>query len=118
MIFQGDIWWVDFGVPVGSAPGFHRPAVIVQGDDLNRSRIGTTVCVPLTGTLKWASAPGNVMLRAGDTGLDRDSVANVSLLTVIDRGQLIEHVGRVNEALMKRLFSGIDVMLGRTNVAA
>lgn len=111
---QGDIWWADFGMPIGSAPGYHRPVVIVQGDDLNRSRIATTICVPLTGTLKWANAPGNVMLRASETGLDRDSVASVSLLTVVDRGQLIEHVGRVNAALMKRLFSGIDVVLGRS----
>lgn len=113
MTFQGDIWWTDFGEPVGSAPGYVRPAVIVQSDDLNRSRVSTTICVPLTGSMKWANAPGNVVLRSADTGLDQDSVANVSLLTVIDRGQLIEHVGQVNAAVMKRLFTGIDVVLGR-----
>jgi mRNA interferase MazF len=111
--FQGDIWWADFGVPIGSAPGYHRPVVIVQGDDLNRSRVATTICVPLTGTMKWASAPGNLVLRAAETGLDHDCVANVSLLTVIDRRQLTEHVGRVNAAMIKRLFAGIDVVLGR-----
>jgi mRNA interferase MazF len=110
---RGDIWWADFGEPVGSAPGYVRPAVIVQGDDLNRSRIATTICVPLTRTMEWASAPGNVVLRANDTGLDQDSVANVSLLTVIDRRQLIEHVGHADAAAMKRLFAGLDIVLGR-----
>ena len=117
MIFQGDVWWVDFGAPIGSTSGHHRPVVIVQGDDLNRSRVATTICVPLTGTMKWATAPGNLVLRAADTGLDRDSVASVSLLTVIDRGQLLEHVGRVGDTLMKRLFAGIDVVLGRGETA-
>jgi hypothetical protein len=35
---------------------------IVQGDAFNRSRIATVVCVPLTSNLRWADAPGNVLL--------------------------------------------------------
>ena len=31
---------------------------------MNRSRIATVVCVPLTSNLKWAGAPGNVSLSA------------------------------------------------------
>ena len=46
------------------SPGFRRPVLIVQGDPLNRSRIATVVCVPLTSNLKWAAAPGNVLRRA------------------------------------------------------
>jgi mRNA-degrading endonuclease toxin of MazEF toxin-antitoxin module len=47
-VAQGEIWWADLPDPAGSAPGFRRPVVIVQGDHLNRSRIATVVCVPLT----------------------------------------------------------------------
>jgi mRNA interferase MazF len=53
--------------------------VVVQGDSLNRSRIATVVCVPLTSNLRWAEAPGNVLLSARTTGLPKDSVANVVL---------------------------------------
>ena len=56
IIAQGEIWWADLGEPVGSAPGTRRPVLIVQGDPLNRSRIATVVCVPLTSQLKWADA--------------------------------------------------------------
>ena len=63
VISQGEVWWADLPAPVGSGPGFRRPVAIVQGDVLNRSRISTVVCVPLTTNLRWANAPGNVRLR-------------------------------------------------------
>ena len=36
-MIRGDIWWVDFGDPLGSEPGWRRPAIIVQSDDFNKS---------------------------------------------------------------------------------
>ena len=70
-IAQGEIWWADLSQPTGSGPGFRRPVVIVQGNHLNRSRISTVVCVPLTSNLAWAGAPGNVLMPANVAGLDR-----------------------------------------------
>ncbi|MEK7703365.1 MAG: type II toxin-antitoxin system PemK/MazF family toxin [Myxococcota bacterium] len=114
MISQGDVWWADLGEPGGSAPGFKRPVVVVQGDAFNRSRLATVVCVPLTSNLVWADAPGNVLLRPKDTGLEKDSVANVSQLVTVDRSVLSERVGSVTRKRLQHLFSGIDLMLGRT----
>lgn len=70
---QGEIWWADRGEPTGSAPAVQRPVLVVQSDAFNRSRIGTAVCVPLTSNLRWADAPGNVLLtsRALDVVLGR-----------------------------------------------
>jgi mRNA interferase MazF len=113
VVSQGEIWWAELGAPVGSGPGFRRPVVVVQGDAFNRSRIGTIVCVPLTSNLKWADAPGNLLLKASATGLDRDSVANVSLIVAIDRSQLTERVGKISERKLGQVLAGIDVMLGR-----
>ncbi len=80
VISQGEIWWADLPSPTGSGPGFRRPVVIVQGDAINQSRIGTAICVPLTSNLKWGDAPGNVLLNSKSTGLAKDSVANVRLI--------------------------------------
>lgn len=113
MIAQGDVWWADLGEPVGSAPGWRRPVLVVQGDALNRSRIGTVVSVPLTGNLQWAGAPGNVLLRTAATGLDRDSVANVALIVALDRSQLTERVGNVPRKKLELVLAGVDVVLGR-----
>jgi mRNA interferase MazF len=113
VISQGEVWWADLPEPTGSGPGLRRPVVVVQGDALNRSRIGTIVCVPLTSNLRWADAPGNVALSARLTGLPKDSVANVSQIVAVDKGLLTERVGKLPPAKIALLFSGIDVVLGR-----
>jgi mRNA interferase MazF len=89
VIAQGDIWWADLGEPAGSEPGLRRPVVVVQGDAFNRSAIGTVVCVVLTSKLRWAEAPGNVMLAARNSGLPKDSVANVSTSNCTGRARQI-----------------------------
>jgi mRNA interferase MazF len=113
VIAQGDVCWTDLPDPVGSGPGFRRPVVVVQGEALNRSRIATVVCVPLTSNLKWADAPGNVTLSARSTGLSKESVANVSQIVTLDRSVLTERVGRISRRQLELLFAGIDLVLGR-----
>jgi mRNA interferase MazF len=113
VIAQGEIWWAELPEPVGAEPGFRRPVVVVQCDAFNGSKIATIVCVPLTSNLRWESAPGNVLLSAKRTGLDRDSVANVSQIGSFDRAMLSERVGRIGRADLAAVLSGIDVVLGR-----
>ena len=113
VISQGEVWWAELDEPHGSEPGFRRPVVIVQGDALNRSRIGTVVCVPLTSNLKWARAPGNVELSSLATGLPKKSVANVSQIIAVDRGILVECTGRLSQDKVQLILSGIDTILGR-----
>ena len=113
VISQGEVWWADVPPPTGSGLGFRRPVVVVQGDALNRSRIATAVCVPLTSNLRWAEAPGNVLLTARATHLPKDSVANVSQIVALDKSILTERVGTLSPAKVDLLLSGIDVVLGR-----
>jgi mRNA interferase MazF len=112
-VAQGDVWWAELSEPVGSSPGFRRPVLVVQGDQLNRSRIATVICVPLTSNLAWADAPGNVLLSAKLTGLPKESVANASQIVVVDKTQLEEHVGRLPRRKLELVLNGIDVVLGR-----
>ena len=113
VISQGEIWWADLASPTGSGPGYRRPVVIVQGDAFNRSALATVVVVPVTSALRWADAPGNVLLTSRSTGLDRDSVANVSQLVAIDRELLTERVGKVSRAKLDLILAGIDIVLSR-----
>ncbi|HKI94009.1 MAG TPA: type II toxin-antitoxin system PemK/MazF family toxin [Gemmatimonadales bacterium] len=109
---QGDVWWADVGEPAGSEPGFRRPVVVVQGDALNRSRLQTVVCVPLTSNLAWADAPGNTRLSAKLTGLPKDSVANASQITALDRAVLIERVRQLGPRHVEQVLDGIGIVLG------
>ena len=80
---------------------------------MNRSRVATVVCVPLTSNLRWADAPGNVLLTARMTNLPKDSVANVSQVIALDRTLLEPPVSRVSRAKIDLLCTGIDIVLGR-----
>jgi mRNA interferase MazF len=113
VISQGDVWWTDLPDPEGSEPGYRRAAIVVQGDALNRSRIGTVVCVVVTSDLRWAKAPGNVRLSARETGLPRDSVVNVSQVVTLGRSRLTDLVGRIGAPRLDAILAGIDVVLGR-----
>ncbi len=113
MIAQGEVWWADLAEPSGSEPGFRRPVVVVQGDAFNRSRVNSIVCVALTSNLRWAEAPGNVLLSARITGLPKDSVANVSQLVTLDREALTERVGALPAKKLELVLLGIDIVLGR-----
>jgi mRNA interferase MazF len=87
--------------------------VVLQGDNLNRSRIATVICIPLTGNLRWADAPGNVLLSSRMTSLPKDSVANVSQVFTVDRGALTERVSKLPLAKVESILAGLDVVLGR-----
>jgi len=113
VIAQGHVYWANLPDPTGSGPGFRRPVVVVQGDSLNRSRVRTVVCVPLTSNLGWAEAPGNVILPARVTGLPKDSVANTSQIVTLDRELLTEEVGKLSKRQLELVLAGIDIILGR-----
>jgi len=85
----------------------------VQCDALNRSRIATVVCVPLTSNLKWALAPGNVRLSTRQTGLPKESVANVSQIVAIDKQLLVKREGKISAQKLELLLSGINLVLGK-----
>jgi len=86
---------------------------VVQGNVFNQSRIRTVVCIPLTGNMRLANMPGNIILSAGITGLPQDSVANVSQILSVDRSRLAERVGTLPTRELRLLFEGIDTVLGR-----
>jgi Growth inhibitor len=71
------------------------------------------VCVALTSNVKWASAPGNVLLSESATGLTKESVANVSQIVTLDRSDLTERAGKLPKAKLELVLTGVDVVLGR-----
>ena len=111
-MIRGDIWWVDFGDPLGSEPGWRRPAIIVQSDDFNKSDMNTTIVIPLTTNLRLAEFPDNVLLSKQDSKLSKDSVAVTPQITVIDSIRLVEHVSVLPISSMTSISEGIRLLLG------
>jgi mRNA interferase MazF len=111
MVTRGELWWVDFAEPVGSAPGYRRPAAVVSSDRFNRSRIATVIVAAVTSNTRLADAPGNVALPAVSSGLPRDSVVNVSQLLAVDRGLLDRRIGTLPSAPLAALDRGLRLVL-------
>jgi mRNA interferase MazF len=111
VINQGDVFWVELEEPVGSAPGYRHPHVVVQNNVFNRSKIDTVVVCVLTSNLKRAGAPGNVSLDPNETGLPKPSVVIVSQLFTVDRTQLDEYVGTLSKERVRQILDGIRLVL-------
>lgn len=111
VVERREVWWADLGEPIGSEAGYRRPVIIVQSDAFNRSRIDTIVAVILTSNRLLLDAPGNVLARSKETGLQKDSVANVSQIVTLDRAMLTKRAGRVSKRLMTRIDDGLRLVL-------
>jgi mRNA interferase MazF len=108
---RGEVWWAELPDPVASEPGFRRPVVIVSSNAFNRSRIRTVLAVVLTSNIRLSEAPGNVLLVATESGLPKDSVANVSQVVTLDKGFLSRRSGRIPPRAMKSIDEGLRLAL-------
>jgi mRNA interferase MazF len=85
--------------------------LVVSSDEFNRSRIRTVVAAVLTTNLRLVAALGNVLVAAGETGLPRDSVVNVSQVVTVDKSFLTERAGLVGGRAMMAVENGLRTVL-------
>lgn len=89
---RGEIRWVELDPVRGAESNKRRPGVIVSNDGANTtaSRLGRGVVtiVPVTSNTERVY-PFQVVLPAGDTGLDRDSKAQAEQV----RSVAVERIG-------------------------
>ena len=105
------MWWADLGSPRGSAPALRRPVIVVSADFVNRSAIRTVSVVGLTSNVRWAGAPGNVLIAAGMAGMSQQSVANVTQLQTIERSDLDDKLGKLPRQVMRDIDAGLRRIL-------
>jgi mRNA interferase MazF len=111
VINQGDVFWIDLEEPKGSEPGYRHPHVVIQNNLFNRSKIGTVVVCALTSNLKRANAPGNVLLDKKEANLPKPSVANVSQIFTVDKGQVGEYIGTLSPRRVRQILDGIKLVM-------
>lgn len=106
-INQGDVYWVRPKRPDGSEPEYAHPHVVIQDNVINRSRVNTVVVCALTTNMKRAKAPGNVPLDAGEANLPKRSVVVVSQLPTVDKADLGDYIGSVDERRVSQILAGM-----------
>jgi mRNA interferase MazF len=110
VIYQGEVYWTDLGVPMGSEPGYTRPTVVIQNDAINSSRIHTVIVIPLSSDTRLARAPGNVLLNKGEANLPKSSVAVVSQVITVDKDQLLDLLGRISARRVRQILDGLRLL--------
>ncbi|KAA3611014.1 MAG: type II toxin-antitoxin system PemK/MazF family toxin [Calditrichaeota bacterium] len=109
-IKQGDVFWIDLGIPSGSEPGYRHPHVVIQNNVFNLSKINTVVVATITSNLKRANAPGNILLNKGEANLSRDSVINISQIFTVNKNDLIEKIGRISNKRINQVLEGLSLL--------
>jgi mRNA interferase MazF len=107
VIRRGQVWWADFGEPRGSEPGYRHPALVLQRDEVNASKLSTVVVCVLTSNQAFATAPGNTLLKKRHTGLPRDSVANASQIATLNKADLDSLAGTLPRQVLAKVEDGL-----------
>ena len=88
----------------------NRPAVVVSMDIRNKLA-GDIIVVPLSTTLR--QSPTHVLLKEGEGGLVKSSMAKCEQLTTIDKALLIRgpFAGRISDGKMKEMEKAIMIAI-------
>ena len=111
VVKRGDIFYADLSPVVGSEQGGVRPVLIVQNDTGNRHS-PTVIAAAITSQTGKARLPTHISLAAMSCGLPKDSVVLLEQIRTLDKRRLREHMGWVDETMMKQVDTAIAVSFG------
>lgn len=113
-MLRGDIYLADLDPAQGTEASKRRPVVIVSNDGANTTAAlqqrGVITVVPVTSNVA-SVYPFQVLLPAGEVGLDRDSKAQAEQVRSISVGRLASHVGRLTPGLAEQLDDALRLHL-------
>jgi len=111
VVKKGEIWWASLEEPRGSEPGYRRPVVVISSNDFNKSNIQTVIVAAITSNMRLSEAPGNIKLTKKGSGLNRESVVNISQLLTLDKSYLNEKAGKLSTKQSQLLNYGLQLVL-------
>lgn len=102
---RGEVWWVNFGPPVGGEIQKQRPGVIVSNDASNK-HLNRVQVVPLTSSVeRLYPSEAYVMVKG------KKNKAMADQLTTVSKIRLLSLVGRLSTADLKGVEQAIKVQL-------
>lgn len=110
---RGDVFWADIVPRSGSEQTGRRPVVVVSHDGFNRVEgWRSVIVVPLsTSAAQRRRGPTAIPLPKGTGGLRQESVALCHQVTTLDRSKLVEQIGELPAAALRRVNDGLRAAL-------
>ncbi|PXY25933.1 mRNA interferase MazF9 [Prauserella sp. PE36] len=112
---RGDLYLADLDPARGAETNKRRPVVIVSNDGANstaeRLRRGVVTVVPVTSSTHRVY-PFQVLLSAGEAGLERDSKAQAEQVRSIAVQRLGAKLGRLSPQLVRAIDDALRLHLG------
>lgn len=110
-MLRGDVFLADPSPTVAEEIRGTRPVVIVSRDAINRSS-PVVIVVPITDRRnKPRIYPSQVVLRAGDGGLQIESVAVGEQVRAISKVRLIKQLGHLDPESMTAIDAALKIAL-------
>ena len=111
---QGEIYWANLGEEEGSVPALRRPVLVLQNNLFNKSAIQTVIICIITSNLSLADVPGTVFLPKGLASLPKNSLANLSQITTINKIDLEEKMGILPTKYMEKIIDALKTVVWPT----
>jgi mRNA interferase MazF len=102
-IARGEIWLYRF-----HTPDKRRPVVVLTRQEVIEL-LNTVMVAPITSTVR--GAPSEVLLGVAE-GLKHDSAVNLDHVQTVDRARLVQYVGRLAPAQMRRVCRALAIATG------
>lgn len=83
----------------------------IQSDNFNKSNIDTVIVALITSNLSRAAMPGNINLTKRASGLEKESVVNITQIFTVDKTDLLEYVGTLSERKMEQIEESLRLVL-------
>ncbi len=112
---RGEIYLVSFDPTVGSEIRKTRPALVVQNDIANEYS-PITIVAAITSKFGGTLRPTEVLISAGEGGLNQPSVVLLNQIRSIDRSRLIKRLGVVESATLKRVGNCLKISFGLVDI--
>lgn len=107
---RGDIYYVNFDPTIGVEIKKTRPALIIQ-NDIGNTHSPATIVAAITSTARDIY-PHEVLLKAGEGGLPKDSIVLLNQVRTIDKKRLGKKLGMISSDALRKVDRAIAISLG------
>jgi mRNA interferase MazF len=107
---QGEIYLIKALKPLGDTK--KRPAVVVSNNIRNELKASVLV-IPFTSDLTSGETPTRILIRAGEGGLEADSLALCDNISAVAKAHLDRGLyGEISPESLSRIQRGIQIAIG------